>query len=159
MLNGLFVVCIEIILVASCFADATAWPGLFASAPLQGLRRSYKSVRPTAPLRFSRLGDLAARASPLTSERLVPAVPCNRPHPLHALSTPAATRSNNQVPNGFVPEENYAPGFYDIRIRNDASSKGLLSFVSRMHTCASYPRAFPPTHTTTAFDRSSLEAV
>jgi hypothetical protein len=34
----------------------------------------------------------AACASPLSSERLVPAVPCYRLHPSHALSTPVATR-------------------------------------------------------------------
>ena len=62
------------------------------SPPLQGLHRSYESVRPSAPLRYSRLAVLAAWTSPLTSERLVPAVPCNRQHPLHALSTPVATR-------------------------------------------------------------------
>ncbi len=81
--------------------------------------------------------------------------PASASRPLYAGRHPL----NNQAPNGFVPEKNYAPGFDDIRMRNDASSKGSLSFVSRMHTCASYPRAFPPTHTTTAFDRSSLEVV
>ena len=117
------------------------------SPPLQGLHRSYESVRPSAPLRYSclavlaacafslaigatgscssvqppdptpllqphyraflartsrsapvlRIGTLASRfwplaLSPFTSERLVPAVPCNRLHPSHAPSTPAATR-------------------------------------------------------------------
>jgi hypothetical protein len=51
------------------------------------------------------------------------------------------------------------PGFDDTRMHNDASSMGSLSFVSRMRTCTSFPRAFPPTHTTTAFGRSSLEVV
>src|SRR5215831_15814310 len=64
----------------------------FAPAPLQSLHRSYESVRPSAPHWYSRLAVLAACASPFTSERLVPAVPCNRLHPSHALSTPAVTR-------------------------------------------------------------------
>ena len=62
------------------------------SSPLQNLHRSYESVRPSAPHWYSRLAVLAAWASPFASERLVPAVPCNRLHPSHALSTPAATR-------------------------------------------------------------------
>jgi hypothetical protein len=57
------------------------------------------SARPTsrsAPV--LRIGTLAlqffaAWASPLTSERLVPAVPRDSLHPLHALSTPVAVRS------------------------------------------------------------------
>ena len=45
-----------------------------------------------------RIGTLASRfwplgLSPLTSERLVPAVPRDSLHPLHALSTPVAVRS------------------------------------------------------------------
>src|SRR5215469_6020296 len=63
------------------------------SSPITGLHRSYESVRPSAPLRYSRLAVLAAWTSPFPSERLVPAVPCNRLHPLHAFSTPVATRS------------------------------------------------------------------
>src|SRR5215472_11173129 len=62
------------------------------SSPITGLHRSYESVRPSAPHRYSRLAVLAAWTSPFTSERLVPAVPCNRLHPIHAFSTPAATR-------------------------------------------------------------------
>src|SRR5690349_11299098 len=40
-----------------------------------GLHRSYGSVRPSAPPRYSRLVVVATCASPLSSERLVPAVP------------------------------------------------------------------------------------
>src|SRR5450756_592283 len=54
------------------------------------LHRSYGSVRPSALHRYSRLAVFAARTSPLASERLVPAVPRDRPHPLHAPSTPVA---------------------------------------------------------------------
>src|SRR6266567_1107877 len=57
------------------------------------------------PVPVLRLGTLASRfwplgLSPFTSERLVPAVPCNRLHPLHALSTLAATRSVIRHPAG-----------------------------------------------------------
>src|SRR5262249_16384967 len=63
-----------------------------APVPLQDFLRSYESVRPSAPHRYSGLAVLAACTSPFTSERLVPAVPCNRQHPVHAPSTPVATR-------------------------------------------------------------------
>ena len=63
------------------------------SSPITSLHRSYESVRPSAPHRYARLAVLAAWASPFTSERLVPAVPRDSLHPLHALSTPVAVRS------------------------------------------------------------------
>ena len=63
------------------------------SSPITSLHRSYESVRPSALHRYARLAVVAAWASPLTSERLVPAVPRNSLHPLHALSTPVAVRS------------------------------------------------------------------
>jgi hypothetical protein len=44
---------------------------------------------------------------------LVPVVPCNRLHPLHALSTPVATRPVIRLPNRLVPEETHASGFDD----------------------------------------------
>ena len=47
---------------------------------------------PSAPHRYARLAVFAAWASPFTSERLVPAVPRNSLHPLHAPSTPIAVR-------------------------------------------------------------------
>jgi hypothetical protein len=63
------------------------------SSPITSLPRSYESVRPSAPHRYARLAVLAAWASPFTSERLVPAVPRDSLHPLHAPSTPIAARS------------------------------------------------------------------
>ena len=63
------------------------------SSPITSLPRSYESVRPSAPHRYARLAVFAAWASSLTSERLVPAVPRDSLHPLHALSTPVAVRS------------------------------------------------------------------
>src|SRR5260370_5135964 len=48
---------------------------------------------------------------------------------------------SHQAPRGLVPDGLYAPGFDDTYLLNDASSKGLLSFVSRMLTCTGlYPR-------------------
>ena len=63
------------------------------SSPITGLLRSYESVRPSAPHRYARLAVFAAWASPFASERLVPAVPRDSLHPLHAPSTPIAVRS------------------------------------------------------------------
>jgi hypothetical protein len=54
--------------------------------------------------------------------------------PLHAGRRPPS----HQAPDRLIPEEPYAPGFGDIWIFNDASSMGLLSFVSRTHTCSRY---------------------
>src|SRR5207237_10698957 len=62
----------------------------FAPAPLQRPHRSYGSVRPSAPPRYSRLAVFAAWASPLPSERLVPAVPRESLCWRHAPYTPVA---------------------------------------------------------------------
>src|ERR1035437_5045955 len=62
------------------------------SSPVTDLHRYFESVRPSAPHRYARLAVFAACASPLSSERLVPAVPRNSLHPLHAPSTPVAAR-------------------------------------------------------------------
>ena len=75
-------------------------------------------------------------ASPLSSKRLVPAVPCKSLHPIHALSTPVAICPVIRHPTDFIPEAPLASGFDDIWILNDASLKGLLSFVSRLRTCS-----------------------
>jgi len=60
------------------------------SSPVTSLHHYYGSVRPSALLRYSRLAVLAAWASPLASERLVPAVPRKSLHSIHAPSTPVA---------------------------------------------------------------------
>src|SRR5206468_9540193 len=62
------------------------------SAGIAPLHRYYGGVRPSAPYRYSRLAVFAACASPFTSERLVPAVPRESLHPLHAPCTPVAVR-------------------------------------------------------------------
>ena len=63
------------------------------SSPITSLPRSYESVRPSAPHRYARLAVFAAWASPFASARLVPAVPRDSLHALHAPSTPIAVRS------------------------------------------------------------------
>jgi len=56
--------------------------------------------------------------------------------------------SRNQVPDRLIPEEIPASGFGNAFDLIDASSKGSLSFVSRMHTCTSslarFPQRSPP---------------
>ena len=89
-------VCLSHASKSSCFqlprsCDRLTRP--LRSSPITGLRRSYESVRPSAPHRYARLAVFAAWASPFTSERLVPAVPRDSLHPLHAPSTPIAVRA------------------------------------------------------------------
>src|SRR5882762_3189700 len=88
---------IEVLLlpVASVMRPPDPTPSL---QPITSFLRSYESVHPTAPHRYARLAVLAAWAFPLTSERLVPAVPRNSLHPLHAPSTPVAVRSVISTP-------------------------------------------------------------
>ena len=43
---------------------------------------------------------------------------------------------SHQAPDRLVPEVDNASGFDDAKGLNDASSKGSLSFVSRMFTCS-----------------------
>ena len=91
------------------------------SSPITSPRRYSGSVRPSAPRRYSRLAVLAAWASPLASERLVPAVPRKSLHPLHAPSTPVAV----------CPV---------IRLLTDLSQKGFTLLV--LTTLASLRRVF-----------------
>src|SRR6266705_4339015 len=74
--------------VASCFDSYDHLTRSLCSSPISVLPRSYGSVRPSALPRYSRLAVFPACASPLTSKRLVPAVPRKSLHPIHALSTP-----------------------------------------------------------------------
>ena len=62
------------------------------SGRITGHQRSYRTVRPRAPHRYARLAVYAAWASPLASERQVPAVPRESPDQLHASYTPVAAR-------------------------------------------------------------------
>jgi hypothetical protein len=76
--------------------------------------------------------------SPLSSKRPVPAVPCKSLHPIHALSTPVAVCPVIRHLSNFVPEAPHASGFDNVLVLNDASSKGSISFVSRLRTCSRY---------------------
>jgi hypothetical protein len=70
-----------------------------------GLHCSYRTVRPGAPLRYSRLTVDAACASPLASERLVPAVPRESPpDQSHAPYTPVAAYPAAKHPAGLSQE-------------------------------------------------------
>ena len=129
------------------------------SSPITGLLRYYESVRPSAPLRYSRLTVLAAWASPLPSERLVPAVPCNRLHPSHALSTPAATRPVIRLlaglsQMGYTHLVSTTLDFLTTRPRKVHFRSSLGCTPARVFL-ALFRQRSPPT----AFDRSSLEVV
>src|SRR4051794_21118264 len=66
-----------------------------------GLHRSYGSVRPSAPHRYSRLVVVATWASSLASERLVPAVPHESLYQSHAPYTPVAACPVIRLPAGW----------------------------------------------------------
>src|SRR2546425_3155 len=88
------------------------------------------SVR--SPRGFGRLGfSLRIRATGSCSSAQQPA---SASRPLYAGRRP----HSHQAPRGLVPGGLYAPGFDDTCFLNDASSKGSLSFVSRMLTCTSF---------------------
>src|SRR6266699_3877300 len=57
--------------------------------------------------------------------------PASDSRPLHA----GRRLPSHQAPDRLVPEGLHAPGFDDAMLLYDASSKGSLSFVSRMFTC------------------------
>src|SRR6266705_2926812 len=87
------------------------------------------SVR--SPRGFGRLGfSLRIRATGSCSSAQQPA---SASRPLYAGRRP----HSHQAPRGLFPGGLYAPGFDDTCLLNDASSKGSLSFVSRMLTCTS----------------------
>ena len=82
-----------------------------------------------SPRGFRRLGfSLGIRATGSCSSAQKPAFDSR---PLYAGRRPPS----HQAPGRLIPEGPYAPGFDDPMIFNDASSKGSLSFVSRMLTC------------------------
>ena len=87
------------------------------------------SVR--SPRGFRRLGfSLRIRATGSCSSAQQPAFASRS---LYAGRRP----HSHQAPRGLFPGGLYAPGFDDTCLLNDASSKGSLSFVSRMLTCTS----------------------
>ena len=85
-------------------------------------------------------GTLASRFSPLvllpchqsTGSCSSTRKPASDSRPLYA----GRRLPSHQAPGRLVPEGIRAPGFDDIKLLNDASSVGSLSFVFRMHTCS-----------------------
>ena len=85
-------------------------------------------------------GTLASRVSPLvllpchqsTGSCSSTRKPASNSRPLYA----GRRLPSHQAPGRLVPEGIRAPGFDDIKLLNDASSVGSLSFVFRMHTCS-----------------------
>src|SRR6266446_4688051 len=129
------------------------------SSPITSLPRSYESVRPSALHRYARLAVFAAWASPFASERLVPAVPRNSLHPIHAPSTPVAVRTVIRHPAdcsqvGFTLLVSTTLVFLTTRLRRVHFRSSLECSPARV--CS---RAFPPTLTTMALYHSSLKAV
>jgi len=93
--------------VSSCCQLNSKYGGLtrpLCSSRITGLHCSYRTVRPSAPLRYSRLTVDAACASPLASERLVPAVPHESPDQSHAPYTPVAAYPVAKHPAGLSQE-------------------------------------------------------
>ena len=127
------------------------------SSPITSFLRYCESVRPSAPHRYARLTVFAAWASPLASERLVPAVPRKSLHPIHAPSTPVAARpvirhlaDSSQKDHTLLVLTTLLFLTTHLRRVHFRSSLGCLP----ARVCS---RAFAPTLTTTAFYRSSLE--
>ena len=122
--------------------------GLVRVATIKGL----SSLLRVGPPQCFRVGTLSARFSPLEllpwhqSDRLVPAVPRNSLHPLHAPSTPIAVRPVIRHPAGLSQVNHTLLVSTTLTFFNDASSKGSLSFVCRMLTCTSFSRFFSNAH-------------
>ena len=79
--------------VSSCFQLNSKYNRLtrpLCSGRITSLLRSYRSVRPSAALRYSRLVASTTCAYPFASQRLVPAVPHVSLDQLHAPYTPVA---------------------------------------------------------------------
>src|SRR6266851_7853021 len=154
MLNGLSVARIEVLLfpVASLMRPLDPTPSLqphYELSPLLRVGPPQCSASVRSPRGFGRLGfSLNIRATGSCSSAQQPA---SASRPLYAGRHPLS----HQAPRGLVPGGLYAPGFDDTYLLNDASSKGSLSFVSRMLTCTGlFPRFFlqrsPPRLFTTA---------
>src|ERR1700694_264827 len=136
MLNGLSVARIEVLLlpVASLMRPLDPTPSLQLHYEPSSLRRvgppqcsaSVRSPRGFGPfgcsLRIRATGSCSSAQQPASASR-----------PLYAGRHPLS----HQAPRGLIPGGLHAPGFDGTCFLNDASSTGLLSFVSRMHTCTS----------------------
>ena len=137
---GLSVARIEVLLfpVASVMRPPDPTPSLqphYEPSSLLRVGPPQCSASVRSPRGCGRLGfSLNIRATGSCSSAQQPA---SASRPLYAGRRPPS----HQAPNGLVPGGLYAPGFDDTYLLNDASSKGLLSFVSRMLTCTGlFPR-------------------
>src|SRR5467141_3803978 len=137
---GLSVARIEVLLfpVASVMRPPDPTPSLqphYEPSSLLRVGPPQCSASVRSPRGFGRLGfSLNIRATGSCSSAQQPA---SASRPLYAGRRPLG----HQAPRGLVPGGLYARGFDDTYFLNDASSKGSLSFVSRMLTCTGlYPR-------------------
>ena len=134
---GLSVARIEVLLfpVASVMRPPDPTPSLqphYEPSSLLRVGPPQCSASVRSPRGFGRLGfSLNIRATGSCSSAQQPASASRR---LYAGRHPLS----HQAPRGLVPGGLYAPGFDDTYLLNDASSKGSLSFVSRMLTCTSW---------------------
>ena len=144
--SGLSVARIEVLLlpVASVMRPPDPTPSLQPHYELSSLLRvgppqCSASVR--WPRGFRRLGfSLNIRATGSCSSAQQPT---SASRPLYAGRHPLS----HQAPRGLIPGGLPAPGFDGTCLFNDASSKGSLSFVSRMFTCTSlFSRFFSNAH-------------
>src|SRR6266849_9385996 len=137
MLNGLSVARIEVLLfpVASVMRPLDPTPLLqlhYEPSSLLRVGPPQCSASVRSPRGFGRLGfSLRIKATGSCSSAQQPA---SASRPLYAGRHPLS----HQAPRGLIPGGLHAPGFDGTCFLNDASSKGLLSFVSRMHTCTSF---------------------
>ena len=143
---GLSVARIEVLLfpVASVMRPPDPTPSLqphYEPSSLLRVGPPQCSASVRSPRGFGRLGfSLNIRATGSCSSAQQPA---SASRPLYAGRRPRS----HQAPCGLVPGGLYAPGFDDTYLLNDASSKGSLSFVSRMLTCTGLlPRFFSNAH-------------
>jgi hypothetical protein len=153
---GLSVARIEVLLfpVASVMRPPDPTPSLqphYEPSSLLRVGPPQCSASVRSPRGFGRLGfSLNIRATGSCSSAQQPASASRH---LYAGRRPLS----HQAPCGLVPGGLYAPGFDDTYLLNDASSKGSLSFVSRMLTCTGlFPRFFSNAHTTALY-HSSLD--
>ena len=158
MLNGLFVACIEFIL--SPVASVMRLPD-----PTPLLQPHYRAffARTSRSAPVLRIGTLASRFWPLAllplHRRLVPAVPCNRLHPSHALSTPAATRPviRHHASLSQMRYTHLVSTTLDLltTLPRKVHFRSSLGCTPARVFLALFLQRSPPT----AFDRSSLEVV
>ena len=134
--NGVSVARIEVLLlpVASVMRPLDPTPSLqlhYEPSSLIRVGPPQCSASVRSPRGCRRLGfSLNIRATGSCSSARQPA---SASRPLYTGRRPLS----HQASSGLVPGEPHAPGFDDSRVFNDASSKGSLSFVSRMLTCTS----------------------